>query len=193
MKVTRILYALILLGLSLSAEHLEAQKKVLLIVREVSNDMEFMLNNEVSVMIDLMRKAGAEVFVATESGKPMHAGLAKLVPDLKLSMVQMADYDGIVIPCMQAGDFENNVPQDAIPIMKEAFAAGKPIAAQNALEMVAAAGLVAFGRPVASAPGVVVDGKLITSYNCPYMAKLNGKPVDTYNLIAKFMEMLNRL
>jgi hypothetical protein len=73
--------------------------------------------------------------------------------------------------------------------MKDAAEAGKPIAAQNASEMLAPAGLF-FGRQVAFAPGVVRDRNLLTSYNCPYTARGNGKPDDTRELVKQFLKAL---
>ena len=167
-----------------------AQQKVLLIARETSLEMEFMINNEVSVMTDLLKKSGHQVVVATASGEPISDGRARLIPDLKLADVVLSDYAGILIPCMEAGDFPDAVPEASVPILKAAFKAGTPIAAQHSLEMIGAAGLVSFGHPVATGPGVVVDGKLITSYNCPHQAKMSGKAVDTYELIADFVKAL---
>jgi len=163
--------------------------KVLLIAREVSEDMTFMIRNEVFPMIDLLKKGNCDVSVATESGLPIIAGEEKLIPDLKLDDVHLADYTGIIIPCMACGSMKNSVPKASIAILKEAAAAGIPIAAQNALEMIDAAGLRK-GKKVSTWVGVVQDGNLITSYNCPYMSHANGKPIDTPQLVAAFIKAL---
>jgi hypothetical protein len=67
---------------------------------------------------------------------------------------------------------------------------GKPIAAQHSLEMLGAAGLIKFGTPAATKPGLVVNGNILTSFNCPHMAQMDGKPADTGALIAQFIKMI---
>jgi putative intracellular protease/amidase len=163
---------------------------VLLIAREVSLDMELMISQEVMPMVTLLEQAGYSVDVATESGQPIIAGSARLVPNAKLADLRAEDYVGIIIPCMAAGDFADSIPPSAVPLIKNVAKAGKPIAAQNALEMLGAAGLIKFGTKVADAPGVVVTGNMVTSFNCPYMARSNGKGTDTRKLIEAFVKLL---
>jgi putative intracellular protease/amidase len=171
------------------AVYADSRAPVLLIAREKSEDMEFWLTKEVAPMIKLLNDAGYEVVVADQSGKSIVAGNAKLVVHLKLAEVRAEEYAGIVVPCIGAGTMAGNSPELGVVLLREADAAGKPIAAQHAIEMLSPAGLYT-KRNVANKPGVVLDRNLITSYNCPYNSNSNGKPVDTSELIARFVEAL---
>jgi putative intracellular protease/amidase len=190
MKERRGFLWLSLLALILVSGVCQAAPKVLLIARERSAAMELMISEEVDTMVALLQKAGFTVDIATETGNPIEAGSARLVPDLKLADVNSEDYVGLVLPCMAAGDVSDNVPAASVPITKEMAAAGKPIAAQNAWEMLQAAGFTLAKYKVAINPGVVVDGKLVTSSNCPLSAHKNHKPVDTPKLIEEFVKLL---
>ena len=81
----------------------EQNHKVLMIVKDNSEDAELMLTKEVGVMTDLLEQAGFEVVVATASGQPMVAGAATVKADLKLEDVDIDDYSGVIIPCMGVG------------------------------------------------------------------------------------------
>jgi putative intracellular protease/amidase len=189
MRQTGMKFLLVVLALFLISQFVDAQKKVLMIAREVNDRSEYEINNEANAMINLLQNAGFEVTVASELGKEIVAGLAHLKVDMKLSEAKTEDYLGVIVPCMHVDD--SNVPADGVRILKEAAAQGKPIAAQHAWEMIAPAGLISFGRRMADSPGVVVDGKLVTSFNCPTRARINGKSDDTYGLVKQFIKMLN--
>lgn len=77
--------------------------KVLLIAREHSLSMERTLSSEVGVMECQLQAAGLNVEVASATGKPIVGGAITLVPDVKLSDVNMVDYAGIILPCMAVG------------------------------------------------------------------------------------------
>jgi putative intracellular protease/amidase len=172
-------------ALSVTASLGMAQQKgkVLMIVNEgKSADLELMLTKEVGVMKDLLQKAGFEVAVATASNQPMAAGSAKLKPDLKLGDVKVANYKGVIMPCMATSG--SPLPPEGTAIIKEAVAKGKPLAAQTgSVVLLSQAGILkgkkyalAKGWPaiegaIYSGDGIVQDGKIITSGICPYMAK----------------------
>jgi putative intracellular protease/amidase len=168
----------------------QGSRRILVLVREVSEDMEFMIKNEVQPMIEQVKEAGYNVVIASESGKPITTKNQKLVPDVKLADAAILDYDGVIVPCMMAGSMPNKAPAAGVVLLREAAAAGLIIAAQHSIEMLVPAGLTK-GRRFANSPGVVVDGKLITSWNCPYTALNNGKPVDTYALIEAFLKEIS--
>ncbi len=178
--------------------------KVLMIVNEAkSSDLELMLTKEVGVMSDLLKKAGYTVVVSTASNKPLTAGLAKLKPDLKLSAAKVADYKGIIIPCMAASGAP--LPSEGMAFIKEAVAKGKPIAAQTgSVVILGQAGLLK-GKKYAlakdwpqiegaihSGEGVVQDGKIITSGICPYMAKQSKQTDGTSKLTETFIAELRK-
>ncbi len=182
-------------------------EQVLMIVKENSGDLELMLNKEVGVMKEMLEQSGFDVVVATASGQRLAAGTATLEPDLKLADVKSADYSGVIIPCMGSGASTPapETPQAAV-IVKEAVAAGKPVAAQLASVLILAEAGVMSGKKYASSEeevkekpvladaiysgtGVIQDGKIITSGVCPLIEKnqglKDGTPELTKALIAE--------
>ena len=173
--------------------------KVLLIVNEEKSlDLELMLTEEVGVMRDMLSQAGFKVVVATGSGQPMVAGAATLNPDLKLSDVKIADYEGFIMPCMACEEGAKLLP-DVAEIIKGAVVEEKPLAAQVGGVIILAKAGVLSGRKYAfqkewvadipalkdaiySGDGVVQDGKIITSGVCPYLAKERGLQDGTSKL-----------
>jgi Tol biopolymer transport system component/putative intracellular protease/amidase len=182
--------------------------KVLMIVNEGKfADLELMLTREVGVMKSLLEKAGFEVVVATVSNQPLVAGGVTLKPDVKLSDVHLADYKGVIVPCMAVNS--KPLPPEGLAIIREAVAKGKPLAAQTgSVLLLGRAGLLAgrkyAGRPswvannpelkdaVYSGDGVVQDGRLITSGTCPYTAKQQGLLDGTSRLTEALIAELRR-
>jgi len=118
--------------------------KVLVIVKEKSNDLELMLTKEVAVITDTLEQSGFEAVVASASGQPMVTAATTLTPDLKLKDVKVVDYAGIIIPCMAPPPrmAAPEVPKVAA-IVKEAVAEGKPVAAQfSSILILAEAGVL---------------------------------------------------
>lgn len=173
--------------------------KVLMIVKEDSSvDLELMLTKEVGVMTGLLEQAGFEVVVASASGQPLVAPQTTLTPNLKLGDVNVADYEGIIMPCMAV---EHDVPllPEIATIVREAVAERKPVAAQvSSVITIAKAGVLsgkkyAFieewvaGEPdledaIHSGSGIVQDGQIITSGVCPNAARALGLPDGTSEL-----------
>ncbi len=187
-------------------------QKVLLIIRDgESQDLELMLTKEVGIMKDKLEQADFQVQVATSSGVPLVAGKARVQPDLKFADVKAADFAGIILPCMAIGSVEEPVPPNPITValVKEAVAAGKPVAAQlGGVETLAKAGVLSQKRyayfseewveatPVLeggtySGSGVVRDGNIVTSGICPLMAKTQGLQDGTEELTAEFIAALS--
>lgn len=187
----------------------EQNHKVLMIVKGDSEEAELMLTKEVGVMTDMLEQAGFEVEVATASGQPMVAGAATLQSDVKLEDVKMADYSGLIIPCMGVGLEEpaHEAPK-AAAIVKDAVAAGKPVAAQVASVVILAEAGVLAGKNYAfpseeaagshptlekatySGNGIVQDGNIITSGVCPLAARNRGLEDGTPNLTKAFISEL---
>ena len=171
--------------------------KVLLFIRGGSIDWAFMLTQEVGVMRRVLEDNGIDVAVATVSGEPISVGSITLVPDLKLSDVNSADYAGFILPCMAASSY---VATGAVEMVREAAAAEKFVAAQyGSVVTLAEAGLLAgkqyayrvemdTGRypltegAIYGGNGVVRDGNIITSGLCPYMSRQLGVPDRTEEL-----------
>jgi putative intracellular protease/amidase len=175
--------------------------QVLMIVSEQSDDMDFMLVNEVGVMVDLLEKAGLKVTTATVSGETLSGLTTSLKPDMKLSAVKVEDYAGILVPCL-ARNLEAATPPEVIEIIKQASAKDMVMAAQlGGVLMLQDAGVLGekqtamfadletfFSDSSTQGEWVVQDGKIITSIVCPYMARMTGKKDGTAELTQKFIE-----
>ncbi len=187
----------------------EHKPKVLLFIRKgTSEGVEFMLKEEVGVMTSMLQEAGFEVIVATASGEPIKAQTTKLIPDLKLADVKVNDYVGIIMPCMAKGAVPSwHASPEEISLVKEAVAQGKPIAAQQGpIIILAEAGVLmgkkytyyfdphrqneSFEGAIYSGKGVIQDGNIITSSNCPYFAKYYGWDDGTSELTKIFIETI---
>lgn len=181
-------------------------RNVLLIVRDFSPDMAYMLEKEVGPMTQMLRDGGYRVVIASDSGKPIAAANLTLTVDTRLSRVHVTDDAGVIIPCLAAGDAPANirVPQSAVKLVKEAVEAGIPVAAQNSGVEILAKADVMKGRQFAidqfysglvpggvfKGTGVIQDGKVITSGTCPYLARETGRPDGTVDLTRKLIETM---
>jgi putative intracellular protease/amidase len=193
-SIAAVVVALVMLSSAVAQQ----RSKVLMIVNEgKSSDLELMLTQEVGVMRSLLQQAGFDVVVSTASGQPLAAGAAQLKPDLRLSDVRVADYVGVIMPCMATGGAP--LPSEGSALIKAVVAAGKPLAAQTgSVSLLATAGVLS-GRKYAiakgwttthpelkdavySGDGIVQDGRIITSGICPYTAKQQGLPDGTSRL-----------
>ena len=187
----------------------EAQQKgkVLVILREgESQNLEMLLSDEVVVMRDKIEQAGFEAVVASVSGKPFAAEKTTVTPDLKLGDVNVADYAGVMVPCLAV---DSPPAPEAIAIIKEAAAEGKPVAAQRGSVPTLAAAGVLTGKKYAHAAepstdespafkgaefvgtGVVQDGNVLTSGVCPLAAVSLNLEDGTDELTQRFIDSLN--
>jgi putative intracellular protease/amidase len=174
-------------------------KKVLLIPREGSADLEMALTKEAGIMAAMLRDAGYEVVVATVSGKSLSTKNSVLKPDMKLADVNVSDYMGIIMPCMNAGENLARPPK-AIEIVKTAASLGIPIAAQRGSVLILNdAGIRDYNKIAAlskdnerrlGGTGVFQDGNILTSGICPYYAMETGKPDGTVELTSAFIRVL---
>jgi putative intracellular protease/amidase len=176
--------------------------KVLLIANERSQDMGFMLTNEVGVMMSMLKDAGYKVVVASESGGLLAGGTmtTTLQPDLKLADVRVDDYVGFLLACVASTT--SVPPAQAVEIAKEAMASEKPVAAQaGGIYTLSAAGALkgkkfAFGQAsnmgegLYQGDGVVQDGNIITSGICPMLARQLNRPDGTRELTQKLIDAL---
>jgi putative intracellular protease/amidase len=180
--------------------------KVLIFIRNGGN-LEYMLPNEVGIMNDILKVAGYDVAIATISGEVLKTNSMTLTPNLKLSDVNIDDYEGFMLPCMAAGD---SITPEAIAFVKEVVNKNKPIAAQtNSILTLAKAGALngkkfayieeenwnptmfpELNNGVFCGTGVIQDGNIITSGICPWMARLANHKDGTTRLT---LEMINLL
>ncbi len=198
--------------------HAEGGSKVLLIPREgYSQDIKLMLDKEVGVMMRMLRRAGFKVEVATASGVTIVSPALDLKPDLRLADVKEADYAGLIMPCMAVGGIPGPpVAPEAVAIVKQAVAEGKPVAAQFGSVMILAQAGILKGKnyafladPLKPAPwrkitdprvvgaiysgrNVVQDGNIITSAVCPKIEKMTGLPNQTTKLTQTFIAELKK-
>lgn len=189
-----ILIATILAVLSSAVAPSYAQDpSVLLFMRnaEKSGDLEHMLKKEVGVMKDVLEKSGFKVVVATLDGSSFTAGSTTVKADLKLADVKIADYAGVMLPCLAVPSYPAppETSPEAIALIKNALAAGKPVAAQTgSVWPLALAGALKgkkyafameeksshFAGATFAGTGVVRDGLVITSGICPFMTLKSG-------------------
>ncbi|MCU4173608.1 DJ-1/PfpI family protein [Carboxylicivirga sp. N1Y90] len=198
MKIVLILITLLTSSISLS----QTTKKVLILIKEESSQLEFMLENEALKMSKMLKESGFEVHTATVSGDRLHEGAVSLTPDLKLSSVKIDEYDGFIIPCM----IVDNTTEEIVSFVKIAVESNKPIAAQVAsVYLLAEAGALrgkkyalysdqsaksAFAGSVYAGNGLVKDGNIITSGGCPWAEyKKRGKDQTTEITLA-FIDMV---
>jgi putative intracellular protease/amidase len=208
LALSALLVASVLSPLAISGHN----HKVLMIIKDHSEEAELMLTKEVGVMTNMLEKAGYKVVVATATGQRMTAGAATVKPDLKLDDVNVKDYSGVIVPCMAVG-LDVDAPAEEAPkaaaIVKESVALGKPVAAQLASVLILAEAGVLNGKEYAftsqeraenysslkgatfSGNGVVKDGKIVTSGVCPVSAKNRGLKDGTPELTKAFISELS--
>jgi putative intracellular protease/amidase len=182
--------------------------EVLLFMRPGSADLEYMLQHEVMVMKDTLEQNGCKVVVATLDGNGFSAGSMTVNADIKLAEAKAGDYAGFILPCMMVASYPMpEISDEAIAIVRETVAAGKPVAAQTgSLWTLAKAGVLE-GRKYAYAfeekheyfkgatfggTGVIEDGPVLTSGICPHMARTMGTKDGTRELALALAEAIKR-
>jgi hypothetical protein len=166
---------------------------LILISREGGRDPDLMIKKEVGVMMDMLKQAGFVVKVSSPAGKAIVGSKITLTPDLKNADVVIADYVGVMMPCM-AQPFTAPGEPPVPALVKKTVAAGKPLAAQtSAIDILGRAGVLK-GKQLAaragSGVGVIKDGNIITSTDCPYMALMAGSKDGTVELTRLFIDLL---
>jgi protease I len=184
-NMKRLLIAAILTTITLA--YANGDPQVLLFMRSGSGDLEYMLKKEVMVMKDTLERSGYRVVIATLDGSDFSAGSMTVKADIKLADAKMADYEGFILPCMMVPSYPMpEISEEAINLVKDAVAAGKPVAAQTgSLWTLAKAGVLKgkkyayafaeksplFEGAVFAGTGVVRDELILTSGLCPHMAR----------------------
>jgi len=187
--------------------HSQHRIKVLLYIRDGSGDLDYTLRNEVGVMRQVLLDSGFEAVVATVTGELMLTDSVEIIPDLKLADVDVAEYAGMIIPCMHAGTTEPH--PEAVSLVKEILEGHKPVAVQHAaIVILASAGVMQglkytfhtqpdtiqypiFRESTFSGTGVVRDGNIVTSGICPYMGMLLGLDDGTELLTETFVSAIH--
>lgn len=177
----------------------KAGGKVLLVVRDskpaAAEVAEIMVTKEAEVMKRMLQEAGYVVEIAAPTMEPWGPSAIALQPDRKLSDVNVAEYRAIVIPCL--GIASDALRPELASVIKAAAAAGTLLAGQNGgVIMLAKAGVLdgkryaaielvpEMGKGTYTGPGIVKDGRIITSGTCPGTAALyNGTEDGTQKLM----------
>ena len=191
----------------------QSGRKVLMVPREgYSTDLDLMIKMEVGVMTILLKRAGFEVDIATTSGQPILGSTEKIEKVLRLSEINLDNYVGVIMPCMAVGWFPGPpVSPEAVVVVKKALTDGKPVAAAaNSSIILAEAGVLKgkkyaflvdplktpetrkrtdprFIDAIYSGPGVVQDGKIITSGVCPNLERVYAMENGTIKLTQTFI------
>lgn len=209
-RLTFVLLAVITLTVTCAYDSsTEDTPRVLLFIRDGSMDLEYMLEHEAGVMKASLEQAGFDVDVATATGGPLSAGTVSFEPDLKVADARAGQYAGMIIPCMAAEDVPGSeINAEAVALANQLAAEGKPVAAQfGGVRILAKAGVLKgkkfashaewdlndhpyFAESIHSGQGVVVDGKIITSGVCPYMAREQEIQDGTEELVEALVEAM---
>lgn len=182
--------------------------KVLLFMRSGSGELEYMLKKEVNVMRDVFERSGFKTVIATLDGSDFSAGDITVKADIKLGEAKVDDYAGFILPCMMVASYpEPEISQESMDLVRDAIAAGKPVAAQTgSLWTLAKAGVLK-GKKYAYAfaekhkyfegatfdgTGVVRDGLVLTSGLCPHMARTMKTEDGTEGLALALVEAMKK-
>jgi putative intracellular protease/amidase len=183
--------------------------RIFMFVRDGSRDLDLMLREEVNVMRQMLEDAGYQVEVATSDDVPLVGSEMSLTPTVTLAEVNVASYDGIILPCMAPAPGAS-VSDELLAVLKEAVQAGLPIAAsRGSVGAVALAGGLqgrdySYAGPVnlekrpefAGAEymgtGITLDRGLATAGICPLAARSLGEPDGTAEVTRAFIMALSR-
>jgi putative intracellular protease/amidase len=179
--------------------------KVLLYIEDNSMDLGYMLTHEVGKMREILKQSGFEVIIATISGETLKADSISVTPDIKLSIVNVNDYSGFILPCMAPAD--TIVTPEEKSFVRKVVNEGKPIAAQTAAVLILAKAGVLNGKKysfpknnmispdmypefksgIYGGNSVIQDGNIITCGVCPMEAKVTGAQDGTAGLTQKLI------
>lgn len=206
--VAIILLAATLLPLTSTFVYAEESQKVFMFVREGSRDLDLMLREEIMVMRQMLEDAGYVVDIGTPADAPMVAESMILMPTIKLADVDVANYAGVILPCM-APAAGSPIPAEINAIASEAVEMGKPFAAsRGSVVTLAKAGGIddreyafagevdidkrpEFANGTFLGTGVVRDGNINTSGICPLSSRSLNLPDGTVGLTRSFIVSLN--
>jgi hypothetical protein len=160
--------------------------KILMIVREESTDYDWFIAHEIIPMIRDLRSNNIAFDVWCLNQKPIQVSKSETLSSIAPADINIDNYKGVLVPCMGAGT--HAVPNEVTELVNQAYKKNKIIAAQNSSELFLSVDFQV--SHTAMKPGVVTDGNVITSYNCPYTAMGNKAPADTKALIQALKKKL---
>ena len=164
--------------------------RVLVVIRGYeSNDMPYMTDNELAVMISLLQDAGLEVRVTSLSNDPYKSETKTIAPDLLVRAVNVADFDAVVLPCLATGT--SPASQEIVELVAEFHRQEKVITAQyGARYKLYAQGLIDVDQ--LSGSEVLQKRRIVTSGCCPYMARYSGCRDGTRELMERLIRTLTK-
>jgi putative intracellular protease/amidase len=179
----------------------ESRGKVLMVIRDGSR-LEFMITNEVDVMLKMLKQARLEVIVASQTGQTIRAGAATLVPNMTFDDVKIADYQGVILPCMA----RRYATAEGMQLVKQAATANIPIAAADgAVAVLAECGLlegrqfttddyiaITIHTGIYKGFGVVKDGLIMTGGTCPNDPPSENRKDSTQELTKLFIKTIRQ-
>lgn len=205
-RIGRILCVTATLFIALPAANAEPGERVFMFVRDGSRDLDLMLREEVGVMRSMLTEAGYAVDIATADGEPMSAEGTTLEPTVKLDDVDMANYAGMILPCMAPAS-GHEMPSAVESLAAQAAELGLPIAAsRGSVTTLATVGALRGHRYAAFAgaadrdefangefmgTGVVRDRTISTAGICPLASRSLDEPDGTVELTTSFIATLD--
>ena len=142
--------------------------------------------DDVEIMLSMLEEAGIQAVIATESEDSYQGSDLSLMSDILLQDVNVADYDGFLLPCAAGGINELEIIEAVAAMVAEAAAQNKPIAALDlAVGLLDQPGILdgvhyayrsnEFPQGIYEGTGVVRDGNIITSGCCGQMRSRGGE------------------
>jgi putative intracellular protease/amidase len=133
--------------------------------------------NDVKIMLPMLEDAGIQAVIATQSEDSYQGSDQSLMSDILLQDVNVADYDGFLLPCAAGGINELEIQEAVAAMVAEAAAQNKPIAALDlGVVLLDQPGILdgvhyayrsnEFPQGIYDGKGVVRDGNIITSGCC---------------------------
>jgi transcriptional regulator GlxA family with amidase domain len=182
------------------------KEKVLVLLRESSEAMNMMIENEFKPIEKALTKAGYIVETASETRKEIGTENSRMKSQFSINSVNIKEYIGVVIPCMAAGGTNNEIPQGAIDLIITANNQGILLAAQQSgVILLGKAGILMNKKftiveeskdliqgGIYQGTGVVQDGNITTSGICPYLHSETSAKDGTLEMINLFIKQLKR-
>ena len=163
---------------------------VLILIRNYySEDMAYVTDNEMGVMMDMLEGVDFNVWVASLSYDPYKSETRTVTPDFLVDSVNVADFDAVILPCLAAGDSPSSTSKEIVDLVKEFDGQEKVIAAVHGARYSLFLEKIIDNDQFSE--GVVQKEKIITSGCCPYGVSYYECEDGTRSLIEKVIATMN--
>lgn len=166
------------------------QKDAVVLIRDFESNYTYFVDNEALPMIKALKDEGLSFDCATAEGKSIRIDKRKRMETLRFDAVDLRNYRAVIVPCMgAAGAPVQDLPaqKGTVALVRDAYGMGLYIAAQHAREIFSQIPIE--GLEI-SEGGIVVSGRIITSYYCPVMSSMLHMPTETAALVKALSEKL---